>query len=113
MHEAFLKKYYERAALTPYENESLMLTALRSGGLDAAFMDSLRAAFWLRGADSRGCCVMLGQPITDRGGLSKGLAMMVDKTRPDVTAAFDRALDVLDEKSETARIVARYLPAIN
>jgi polar amino acid transport system substrate-binding protein len=112
VHEAFLQKYYERAALTAYENEELMLTALRSGGLDAAFMDSLRAVFWLRGADSRGCCVMLGEPITDRSGLSKGLAMMVDKSRPDVTAAFDRALDVLDEKSETAKIFARYLPSL-
>lgn len=112
IHEAFLQKYYERAALTPYENEQLMLTALRSGGLDAVFMDSLRAAFWLKGADSRGCCVMLGEPITERSGLSKGLAMMVDKSRPDVTAAFDRALDDLDEKSETAKIIARYLPAL-
>jgi ABC-type amino acid transport substrate-binding protein len=55
--------------------------------------------------------VVLGQPITERGGLSKGLALIVDKSRPDVTAALDRALDVLDEKSETAKIFARYVPA--
>ncbi len=109
--EAFVEKYYSRAALTPFEDAPLMLTALRSGGLDAAFSDSLTAAFWLKGTDARSCCVVLGQPITERGGLSKGLAMIVDKSRPDVTAAFDRALDVLDEKSESAKIFARYLPA--
>ena len=110
-HEAFLQKYYGRAALTPYEDEPLMLTALRSGGLDVAFTDGLRASFWVKGSDSRGCCIVLGQPITERGGLSKGLAMIVDKARPDVTAAFDRALDALDERSESAKIFARYLPA--
>jgi polar amino acid transport system substrate-binding protein len=111
-HEAFVEKYYARAALTAYDDEALMLNALRSGGLDTAFIDSLHAAFWLRGADARGCCVVLGQPITDRAGLSKGLAMIIDKSRPDVTAAFDQALDVLDENSETAKIFARYLPAV-
>jgi polar amino acid transport system substrate-binding protein len=110
-HEAFVQKYYSRAALTPYGDAPLMFTALRSGGLDAAFADSLTAAFWLKGTDARSCCVVLGQPITERGGLSKGLAMIVDKSRPDVTAAFDRALDVLDERSESAKIFARYLPA--
>lgn len=109
-HEIFLQKYYNRAALTPYEDEALMLTALRNGGLDVAFTDGLRAAFWVKGTDSRNCCVVLGEPIRERGGLSKGLAMIVDKNRPDVTAAFDRALDTLDEKSESAKIFARYLP---
>ena len=109
-HEIFIRKYYDRAALTPYEDEALMLTALRNGGLDVAFTDGMSAAFWLKGTDSRGCCMVLGLPITERGGLSKGLGLIVDKARPDVTAAFDRALDTLDDKSESAKIFARYVP---
>ena len=109
--QAFLEKYYGRAALTGFESEEAILTALRTGALDVAFTDSLRANFWLKGTDERGCCMGLGQPITERGGLSHGLAMIVDKSRPDITAALDWALDQLDKKSETAKIFAHYLPA--
>ncbi len=109
-YEGFIKKYYGRATLTPYDTEQAMLTALRSGTLEIAFIDSLRGAFWLQGSDARACCVSLGQTITERDGLSKGLAMIVDKSRPDITAALDRALDVLDDKSDTAKIFARYVP---
>ena len=110
-YEAFAKKYYERATLTPYDTEQGMLTALRSGTLEIAFTDSLHAAFWMQGSDARACCVALGPPITERDGLSRGLAMIVDKSRPDLVAALDRALDDLDEKSETAKIFSHYLPA--
>ena len=42
-HQAFLEKYYERSALTPFATEAELFESLRTGKLDAVFTDSLRA----------------------------------------------------------------------
>ena len=62
-HAAFLEKYYERSALTPFSDENAMLESLRTAAIDAAFTDSLHASFWLKGASSRACCVALGASL--------------------------------------------------
>ncbi len=109
-HAAFLEKYYERAALTPFNDENALLESLRTAAIDAAFTDSMHASFWLKGSNARGCCVMLGESFVDRSSFSKSMSMLVSLDQPNLREALDYALDRLEEKNISAKIFARYLP---
>ena len=109
-HAAFLEKYYERSALTPFADESAMLESLRIATLDAAFLESLHASFWLKGSNSRGCCVALGESFVDRATFSRSMSLLVSNAQPNLREAFDYALDRIQEKGITSKIFAKYLP---
>jgi polar amino acid transport system substrate-binding protein len=109
-HAAFLEKYYERAALTPFNDENALLESLRTAAIDAAFTDSMHVSFWLKGSNARGCCVMLGESFVDRTSFSKSMSMLVSLDKPNLREALDYALDRLEEKNISAKIFARYLP---
>lgn len=109
-HQVFLEKYYDRSALTPFETEASMLEALRTGGLDVAFTDAMRASFWIKGTASRACCAPLGAGFMDRSTFSRGLTFLVRQDRQSLREAFDFALDKLEDKQLTSKILAHYLP---
>ncbi len=109
-HAAFLEKYYERAALTPFNDENALLESLRTAAIDAAFTDSMHASFWIKGSSARGCCVMLGDSFVDRASFSKSMSVLVSLDQPNLREALDYALDRLEEKNISAKIFARYLP---
>ena len=103
-HQAFLEKYYERSALTPFATEAELFESLRTGKLDAVFTDSLRAGFWLHGTASRNCCVALGGGFVEDATITRGLAFFTGQNRELLREYFDFALDRLDEKGEAAKI---------
>jgi polar amino acid transport system substrate-binding protein len=109
-HQAFLEKYYERSALTTFDNEAAVFEALRTGKLDVAFTDSLHASFWLKGQSSRACCKTLGAGFVDRSTFTRGLSFLVRSDRENLRESFDFALDKLEEKNLSAKIFAHYLP---
>jgi polar amino acid transport system substrate-binding protein len=110
-HQAFLEKYYDRSALTPFEREADMFESLRTGKLDAAFTDSLHADFWMKGTSSRQCCVDLGKSFIDRKTFTRGLSFLVREDHEILREHLDFALDRMEENGETGKIIARYLPA--
>ncbi|MDE2446826.1 MAG: transporter substrate-binding domain-containing protein [Alphaproteobacteria bacterium] len=109
-HAAFLEKYYERSALTPFNDENAMLESLRTAAIEVAFTDSLRAAFWLNGANARGCCIALGLSFVDRESFTRNMSFLVRTDQPNLREAFDYALDRIAEKGIMAKVFSRYLP---
>jgi polar amino acid transport system substrate-binding protein len=109
-HAAFLKKYYERSALTPFNDENALLESLRTASIDAAFTDSLHAAFWLKGTNAQKCCVNLGESFIDRQTFSRSMSLVISNDQPSLREAFDYALDRMQEKGITAKIFERYIP---
>ena len=109
-HAVFLEKYYERAALTPFNDENALLESLRTAAIDVAFADSMHVSYWLKGSNARGCCIMLGESFVDRASFSKSMNMLVSLDQPNLREALDYALDRLEEKNISAKIFARYLP---
>ena len=109
-HAAFLEKYYERAALTPFNDENGMLESLRTAAIDAAFTDSLHASFWLKGSNSRECCITLGESFVDRNSFSKSMSLLVAADQPNLREVLDFALDRMEEKGVTAKIFEHYIP---
>ncbi len=110
-HQAFLEKYYDRSALNSFAGEAEMFEALRTGKLDAAFSDSLHADFWIKGTSSRQCCVALGKSFIDRATFTRGLSFLVKQDRETLREYLDFVLDKMEQDGETAKIMARYLPA--
>lgn len=109
-HQAFLEKYFDRAALTPFENEASLFEALRTGGLDVVFADSLHAQFWLKGSISRKCCTPLGTGFIDRTTFSRGLSFLVRRDQESLREGFDYALDRLQTNGVSAKIFTHYFP---
>ena len=109
--DAFLKKNFDRATLIPFTTEAVLFEALRTGGLDLAFVDSLRGAFWSKGQTSRGCCVPFGGAFVDKSTISHGLVMLTRSGEDALREALDAALDRLQEKGITAKAFATYLPS--
>jgi polar amino acid transport system substrate-binding protein len=109
-HAAFLGKYYERSALTPFNDENALLESLRAATIDVAFTDSLHASFWLKGTNAQKCCVTLGESFIDRQTFSRSMSFIISNDQSNLREAFDYALDRLQEKGTTAKIFQRYIP---
>ena len=109
--EAFLKKFYDRSNLIPFSGEDTLLETLRTGGLDLAFTDSSRLAFWIKGSAARGCCVPFGAAFADKASFTHALVMVLRHEDNVLRDAFDAALDKLQEKGTTSKILATYLPS--
>ncbi len=109
--EAFLKRHYDRATLVSFTSEEATFEALRTGGLDLVFADTLRGAFWLKGASSRGCCAPFGGAFVDKSTFTHGLVMLLRNDDANLREALDQALDRLQEKEISAKAFAAYLPA--
>jgi polar amino acid transport system substrate-binding protein len=110
-HAAFLAKYFGKSQIVPYKREAEMYEALRTGALDVAFGDSLRMSFWMNSDGARKCCVGLGGGMIDAETFSRPLVYVARKDMSALRDRLDEALDRLEEKGETAKIFARYLPA--
>jgi polar amino acid transport system substrate-binding protein len=110
-HGTFLQKHFARSTLTAYDKLSSLQEALRTGAVDAAFADAMAMSFWLSGNAARKCCQPLGRAFVDRDGISRGLFFSVRPDQPDLRDLLDVALDMLEEKGDTARIFTSYLPA--
>ncbi len=109
-HQAFLEKYYDRAALTPFDSEATLFENLRTGSLDVAFADSLHGQFWLKGSNSRGCCATLGAGFIDRETFSRGLTFVMRRDHDVLRQNFDYALDRLQNNGTSTKIFAHYFP---
>ncbi len=109
-HGAFVEQNYARSALVPFESAALMYTSLKANELDAAFTDALFSLFWLKSAEAATCCKFLDGAYVDRETFSRGLTFLARKDRKNLRQSLDYALDRLEEKGETAKIISRYLP---
>jgi polar amino acid transport system substrate-binding protein len=111
LYAKFIQANYKASLLVPFPTEVALLEGLRTGGVDAAFTDAMRAGFWIKGEHSKACCQTVGSSYVDRETFSAGMTYLVPKDRRDLRMAFDFALDKLEEKGKTAEIFARYAPA--
>ncbi len=110
-HEAFLKKFYDKAQLVVQPSESAMYEALRTGALDVAFGDSLHMSFWMNSDGARKCCMNLGGAVLDSDSFSRPLVYVARKDKAAIRDRLDEALDQLEDKGTTGEIFRHYLPA--
>ncbi len=109
--EQFLQKNFSRSSLVAYETNTNLFEALRTGGIDLAFVDSTVAGFWLKGEDARGCCVGIGAAFVDKATITRSLAMFMRPEDKALQIGFDYTLDQMQENGTTAKVLQAYLPS--
>ena len=109
-HEKMLAAYFPALMAVPFERQELMLTALRSGQIAAAFGDGMRLGFWLSASESGNCCKFAGGAYLGPEYLGAGLAIAVAPHNARLAAAFDFALHELNAEGAFAELYLRYFP---
>lgn len=109
-HEAYLKAFFPKAKLSPFENEDLARAALRSGRVNALFGDAISLSYWLNGAEAEGCCAFKGGPYVDARFFGEGAGIAVKKGAKSLRLALDYALARLAERGAYAELYLKYFP---
>jgi polar amino acid transport system substrate-binding protein len=109
-HETMLGAYFPAAVAVPFDSQEAMLSALRSGEIEAAFGDGMRLGFWLASADAQGCCGFAGGPYLAPEYFGAGLAIAVAPDKARLAAAFDFAMQKLNADGVFAELYLRYFP---
>ena len=109
-HEAMLKSYFPKIMPVLFDDQEIMLEALKGGKVDAVFSDGLRLPFWVAGEASGKCCALFGGPYLSEQFLGEGLAVMLQADDAMLAAAFDHALAALSRNGRLQDIYLRYFP---
>ncbi|MFG1461532.1 transporter substrate-binding domain-containing protein [Xanthobacter sp. DSM 24535] len=109
-HEAYLRAFFNEAAIRPYPDAQQAREALRTGKVDLLFGDAIGLALWLNGSSSQGCCAFTGGPFTESRYFGDGLAVAVKSGNDQVRRAIDYALQRLWEKGTYTDLYLRWFP---
>ena len=109
-HEAFLKRFYSGAAITPFETTALARNALKLGRVNALFGDAVALSVWLNGADAGGCCAFKDGPFVDSRFFGEGVGVAVKKGNTPLRRALDYALARLGQRGVYSELYFKYFP---
>lgn len=109
-HEAFLKTFYPRATLTPYETPALARDALKKGRVQAHFGDAITLSYWLNGAEAENCCEFKDGAFTDARFFGDGIGIAVRKGNTQLRRALDYALARIARRGTFGELYLKYFP---
>ena len=109
-HEAWLKTYFPKLELKPFEGIEAARAALVRGDIDAVFGDAVSSSVWMNGAAPKNCCAFFGGPFIDADYFGEGLAIGVRKDNPTLRRTLDYALSRLSEKGTYSELYLKYFP---
>ncbi len=109
-HEAYLRAFFNEAAIRPFADLRGAQEALRKGEVDLLFGDGIALSLWLNGADSAACCAFVGGPFTESRFFGDGFAVAVKAGNDPLRAAINYALQRLWEKGTYTDLYLRWFP---
>ncbi|WP_245504650.1 transporter substrate-binding domain-containing protein [Aquabacter spiritensis] len=109
-HEAYLRAFFNEAAIRTFPNAAAARDALRIGEVDLLFGDGIGLALWLNGTSSESCCGFVGGPFTENRYFGDGLAVAVKPGGDLLRQAIDYALQRIWEKGVFADLYLRWFP---
>jgi len=109
-HEAYLRAFFNEAAIRPYPDAQAARAALKSGEVDLLFGDGIGLSFWINGTSSEACCGFAGGPFTESRYFGDGLAVAVRPGNDQLRRAIDYALQRIWEKGVYADLYLRWFP---
>lgn len=109
-HEAFMKAFYPKATLVPFETPALARNALKAGRVQAHFGEAVALSYWLNGAEADGCCAFKDGPFTDPRFFGEGVGIAVKKGNNQLRRALDYALARLARRGAFGEIYLKYFP---
>ncbi len=109
-HEAYLKTFFPKSEIVPFETAEAARAALKAGHVNALFGDAISLAFWLNGAEADGCCVFKSGPYVDARFFGEGVGIAVKKGADPLRLALDYALARLAKKGVYSELYLKYFP---
>jgi len=109
-HEAYLRSFFNEAAIRPYPDLKSAQAALKGGDVDLLFADGITLALWLNGTDSADCCAFAGGPFTESRFFGDGFAVAVRTGNVTLRRAIDYALQRIWEKGTYTDLYLRWFP---
>lgn len=109
-HEAYLRSFFNEAAIRTFADVATAQEALKRGDVDLVFADGITLALWLNGTDSAGCCGFVGGPFTESRFFGDGFAVAVKSGNDVLRHAIDYALQRIWEKGVYTDLYLRWFP---
>lgn len=109
-HQAFLGAYFQAAQVKPYPDLAAAEAALKSGEVEFLFADGVGLALWVGGAESEGCCVLVGGPYLESRYFGEGLGFILRRDDDALRRALDFALQRLWDEGKYAELYLRFFP---
>ncbi len=109
-HEAYLRAFFPRISLRPYDNALALRSALKRNEVEIAFGDGVAFALWLNGTDASGCCAFRGGPYTESRFFGEGVGIALRKDNQAMKRALDYALKRVAERGVYADLYLKYFP---
>jgi polar amino acid transport system substrate-binding protein len=109
-HEAYLKAFFPKAALTGFADNEAARAALKDGQADALFADGAGLSLWLSGTTSAECCAFAGGPYLESHFFGEGLVIAVRKGDNRLRQDLDKTLDEIEEKGILGNLYLRWFP---
>ena len=109
-HEAYLRAFFDKAAIVTFKTDGNARSALRFGKIEALFGDGVNLMFWLNGASSRRCCVFRGGAYTESRFFSEGVGIAVAKDNDRLAALLSQGLTLVRKNGDYEELLLRYFP---
>ena len=109
-HEAYLRAFFPRVTVRPYDNALALRSALKRNEVEIAFGDGVAFALWLNGTDASGCCAFRGGPYTESRFFGEGVGIALRRDNLAVKRALDYALKRVAERGVYADLYLKYFP---
>ena len=109
-HEQFLRTWFTRSSIRPYDNLRQATEALRVGNVDALFADAVPLMYWTTGATSRTCCRLAKGAYWEAYYFGNGAGIAVKLGNRDLMAVISYGLDRIKESGLYDRIFRKYFP---
>lgn len=109
-HEAYLRSFFNEAAIRTYPDLKTAQEALKAGAVDLLFADGITLSLWLNGTDSAGCCRFVGGAFTESRFFGEGFAVAVKAGNDKLRHAVDYALQRIWEKGVYTDLYLRWFP---
>jgi polar amino acid transport system substrate-binding protein len=109
-HEAFLRDFFARAKILPYDSAEAARVALKNGEADLLFGDSISLMFWIQGTASNRCCEFKGEAYTEPRYFGDGVGIAIKKGNGRLREVLDYALARVKASGRYEELMLRYFP---
>jgi len=109
-HEAFLRDFFERAKILPYDTAEQARAALKNGDADLLFGDGISLMFWIQGTASNRCCEFKGEGYTEPRYFGDGVGIAIKKGNGRLREVLDYALARVKASGRYEELMLRYFP---
>ena len=109
-HEAFLRDFFGRAKIVPYDSAEQARVALKNGDADLLFGDSISLMFWIQGTASNRCCEFKGEGYIESRFFGDGVGIAIKKGNGRLREVLDYALARVKASGRYEELMLRYFP---